>query len=178
MANLRKLSNQEKDRTTIQRSGRTLNFFGDSSGRRTTVKAASIFCLTASIRFWPYVSTICQSLFQPREASIHRVDDGMCLHPIVNICLMNHSSYRKSKCIKHNTFLASFDFLVPAYVTAGVGVVGRIDTSGINDSDAGRSLPPINLQTMKWRVSTNSPKTPSNFPLLSSRRRCCGAESS
>lgn len=166
MANLRKLSNQEKDRTTIQRSGRTLNFFGDSSGRRTTVKAASIFCLTASIRFWPYVSTICQSLFQPREASIHRVDDGMCLHPIVNICLMNHSSYRKSKCIKHNAFLASFDFLVPAYVTAGVGVVGRIDTSGINDSDAGRSLPSYQLADDEMEGVNQLPEDPFQLPLI------------
>ena len=96
----------------------------------------------------------------------------MCTNAVMNTRLMNHDTHREAKCINHNVFLAPFDFLVPAYVTAGVGVVGRIDTSGINDSDAGRSLPSYQLADDDMEVSTNSPKTPSNFPLLSSRRRC------
>ena len=40
MAILRKISNHENERSTIHRSGRTLNFFEDSSGLRTTVNSA------------------------------------------------------------------------------------------------------------------------------------------
>ncbi len=53
MAILRKFSNQEKERSTIHRSGSTENFFGDSSGRRTTVNSAPSFWRTVSANFRP-----------------------------------------------------------------------------------------------------------------------------
>ena len=53
MAILRKLSNQENVRLTIQRSGRTENFLEDSSGRKTTVNSACSVWRTVLISCWP-----------------------------------------------------------------------------------------------------------------------------
>lgn len=41
----------------------------------------------------------------------------------------------------------------------------------------GISSRPISLRTIRWSASISSSNTPSNFHLLSSRRRCCGAGS-
>ncbi len=53
MAILLKFSNHEKDLSTIQRRGRTENFFEDSSGLRTTLNSAPSFVLASSMSFCP-----------------------------------------------------------------------------------------------------------------------------
>jgi hypothetical protein len=61
MAILMKFSNHEKDLSTIHRSGRTANFFEDSSGLRTTVNSAPSFSLASSASFCPRILRLPES---------------------------------------------------------------------------------------------------------------------
>ncbi len=142
MAILRKFSNQEKERSTILRSGSTENFFGDSSGRRTTVNSAPSFWRTVSANFRPFVSAVRQHLFQSGEAALHLVNNAIRTDTVMDIRLVNHHAHRKPKCVKHNMFLAPFSPLVAVDPTIGVNMMGELDASGINDAKTGGSSRP------------------------------------
>ncbi len=96
MAILRKFSNQEKERSTILRSGSTENFFGDSSGRRTTVNSAPSFWRTVSANFRPFVSAVRQHLFQSGEAALHLVNNAIRTDTVMDIRLVNHHRKRSA----------------------------------------------------------------------------------
>ena len=173
MAILRKFSNQEKERSTIHRSGSTENFFGDSSGRRTTVNSAPSFWR----KFPSFVSAVRQHLFQSGEAALHLVNNAIRTDTVMDIRLVNHHAHRKPKYVKHNMFLTPFNPLVAVDSTIGVNMMGGLDASGINDAETGGSSRPSacgpsdgaypSVPQTRLHVST----------CWSSRRRYCRAES-
>ena len=62
----------------------------------------------------------------------------MSTDTVMNIRLVYNNAHRESKCVNHNMFLAPLDLLVAVNATIGIHVMGRLDTSGVYDSKAGR----------------------------------------
>lgn len=176
MAILRKFSNHEKERSTIHRSGGTENFFGDSSGRRTTVNSAPSFWRTVSANFRPLYPPSASIFFNRGEAALHLVNNAIRTDTVMDIRLVNHHAHRKPKYVKHNMFLAPFNPLAAVDPTIGVNMMGGLDASGINDAETGGSSRPSacgpsdgaypSVPQTRLHVST----------CWSSRRRYCRAE--
>lgn len=96
MAILRKFSNQEKERSTIHRSGSTENFFGDSSGRRTTVNSAPSFWRTVSANFRPLYPPSASIFFNRGEAALHLVNNAIRTDIVMGIRLVSYHRKRSA----------------------------------------------------------------------------------
>ena len=141
MAILRKFSSQEKERSTIHRSGSTENFFEDSRTENNGKLRTELLAYGIG-QFLSLVSAIRQHLFQSGEAALHLVNDAICTDTVMDIRIMNHHAHRKTKYINHNVSLAPLDLLVAVDPTVGVNMVGGLDASGINDAETGGASRP------------------------------------
>lgn len=82
----------------------------------------------------------------------------------MNIGLMNRDGHWDAKCVNHNAFLASFDFLVPVNALAGSSsILGGLHASRVYDSHVGLTFLPMILRARECGESMISSNVPSSF---------------